>query len=160
MAIRFEDGHYIVGNKVFHTKTAAETYAEEREDRARMSNGTKIFLVVLVVIGGYFLFATMADSYGAERYTDKFFEGAIKGLAFTPVIALLFWAPKLIRKFIKDRKDIGGLREDAYETALNEIETGQVIKRTWAKAFSLSDGDEAKAKAVYIKLRAVELSKH
>lgn len=159
LAVRFEDEHYVVGNKVFYTKAAAETYAEERGERARMSNGTKIFLVVVVVIGGYFLFAPMVDSFGAERHTDKFIEGAIKGLLFTPVIALLFWAPKKIRKIIKDRKDISGLRDDAYETALNEIETGQVIKKIWAKAYSLADGDDAKARAVYLKLRAVELSK-
>lgn len=158
LTVRLEDGNYVAGGKVFHTQAAAETYAEERQERAPMSKGTKIFLVVLLVVGGYFLFVSVADPYGAWRFTDKFIEGAIKGLAFTPIIALLFWAPKKIRKFLKDRKDKSGLRDNAYETALNEIETGQVIKKTWAKAYLLADGEDAKAKAVYLKLRAVELS--
>lgn len=43
--------------------------------------------------------------------------------------------------------------EDMYATALSEIELGQTRPGLWAKAYAESDGDEAKSKALYIKLR-------
>lgn len=46
-----------------------------------------------------------------------------------------------------------------YETAINECEGGSATRNisTWAKAFSLTEGDEQKAKAKYIELRVAEL---
>lgn len=45
-----------------------------------------------------------------------------------------------------------------YEQALEEIETAHLHKATWAKAFAEESGDEAKAKALYIKLRVERLT--
>jgi uncharacterized membrane protein YhaH (DUF805 family) len=46
---------------------------------------------------------------------------------------------------------------EAYETALNEIEQNQKIKSIWAKAYSKTNGDENKAKALYISLRVQDI---
>ncbi len=43
---------------------------------------------------------------------------------------------------------------EAYAAALAEIEEGRLDKGAWARAFAESGGDESKAKAVYIKVRA------
>nr|WP_326527948.1 hypothetical protein [Rhodoferax sp.] len=43
---------------------------------------------------------------------------------------------------------------DAYAKALAEIEENRIDKGTWARCYALSDGDESKAKAAYIKARA------
>ena len=45
------------------------------------------------------------------------------------------------------------IEEEFYELAYEEIESGNLKKGLWAKAFSKSDGDENKAKALYIKYR-------
>ncbi len=43
--------------------------------------------------------------------------------------------------------------EDIYAAALSELKLGAIRPGLWAKAFAESDGDEAKSKALYIKLR-------
>lgn len=43
--------------------------------------------------------------------------------------------------------------EDIYAAALSELELGRTRPGLWAKAYAESDGDEAKSKAFYIKLR-------
>jgi hypothetical protein len=47
--------------------------------------------------------------------------------------------------------------EKAWEQALTEFESDERKKGVWAKAFSDSNGDEAKAKAQYLKIRAKQL---
>lgn len=46
------------------------------------------------------------------------------------------------------------MNNDAYAAALAEIEEGRLDKGTWARALAESGGDDAKAKAYYIKARA------
>lgn len=47
----------------------------------------------------------------------------------------------------------GFLEEEVYEVALLELQSGNIRKGLWAKAFSESEGNEAKSQALYIKLR-------
>ena len=47
--------------------------------------------------------------------------------------------------------------EDFWATAMNELETGQRRTGVWAKAFAESDGDEIKAKVVYLRSRVQQL---
>jgi hypothetical protein len=51
------------------------------------------------------------------------------------------------------KKEEHMIEEEFYELAYEEIESGNTKKGLWAKAFSKSDGDENKAKALYIKYR-------
>lgn len=44
-----------------------------------------------------------------------------------------------------------------YEQALGEIESNSLFKATWAMAYSEADGDENKARARYIRMRADQL---
>jgi len=48
--------------------------------------------------------------------------------------------------------------ESAYERAADELETNQVDKATWARAFADADGDADKTKARYIALRVKKLT--
>ena len=43
--------------------------------------------------------------------------------------------------------------DQAILTAMNELETGNVDKLTWAKALIAADGNEKRAKIEYLKLR-------
>jgi hypothetical protein len=45
------------------------------------------------------------------------------------------------------------VEEEFYELAYEEIESGNLKKGLWAKSFSEAEGDENKAKALYIKYR-------
>ncbi len=49
--------------------------------------------------------------------------------------------------------------EDAYNIALQELQTQQVSQGIWVKAIAFSEGDEKKAKANYLKFRAEQLLK-
>ena len=46
--------------------------------------------------------------------------------------------------------------DDIYESALNEIETGQQYPGLWTKAFKIAEGDVNRQKAEYIRLRVEE----
>jgi hypothetical protein len=48
--------------------------------------------------------------------------------------------------------------DDFYETALNELDRGELDKATWARALVASDGDESRARAYYIKMRVAKRS--
>ena len=54
-------------------------------------------------------------------------------------------------------QDIGTHEEKLYEIAMEELESRSYIKGIWAKAFSQSDADEQRAKALYIKFRVQSL---
>jgi len=62
-----------------------------------------------------------------------------------------------------ENKDISGVQpvntadDKFYEQAIIEVEENKHHKPSWAKAFSEAEGDEAKTKALYIKIRAVHL---
>jgi len=49
--------------------------------------------------------------------------------------------------------------EDAYNAALQELQTQQISQGIWAKAMAFSEGDEKKAKANYLRFRAEQLLK-
>lgn len=44
-----------------------------------------------------------------------------------------------------------------YERALDEIESGAQVRGLWSRAIANADGDEGKAKSIYIKLRVSQL---
>ncbi|HVL58696.1 MAG TPA: hypothetical protein VM491_19510 [Burkholderiaceae bacterium] len=46
---------------------------------------------------------------------------------------------------------------DPFEQALNELDRGEPVRRLWARALAESDGDDARARAAYVKLRAEDL---
>jgi len=60
---------------------------------------------------------------------------------------------------INNNKNKEVISDSAYETALNELEDGSYIRSIWAKSLAKCDGDEAKAKGLYIKLRSADLLK-
>jgi Tfp pilus assembly major pilin PilA len=110
--------------------------------------GTAIFAAVLSagdfglssfdrVIGRNFWFAFAGAGYGVHR--------ARKKLKVTNTS--LSNAPQRVAV-------VKTTTNDAYAKALAEIEENRIDKGTWARCYALSDGDELKAKAAYIKARA------
>jgi len=56
-------------------------------------------------------------------------------------------------KQIQEKKEEQQKNEQAILTAMDELETGNLDKLTWAKALIAADGDEKRAKIEYLKLR-------
>ena len=82
-------------------------------------------------------------------------KGAIVGLAIG-VVAALIWSARILVSRIKKRHVITPVDSNdktLYEKAWNELESSKVDKGTWARAFSDAEGDEQKAKALYVKMR-------
>jgi len=48
-------------------------------------------------------------------------------------------------------------REELWAQAFDEFERGELLRGLWAQCFSESDGDQAKAKVVYLRKRVVQL---
>jgi hypothetical protein len=161
LEIKREGDNFLVGGKVFYNEVAAKIYIEEKESpKAPMSKATKAFIFFIILMTGFLIFFKKSDGnlFSGGRYTDTFIEGLIKGAIFTPIIALIFWVPKKLKEFLNNRKLKIEENDNAYEEALMEIENNEIVKKTWAKAFSMSGGDELKTKAEYIKIRAKEIS--
>lgn len=146
--------HYVVGSKRFYTRTAAEIYVRSQQEEQVGSKYGKIILFL-----GLFVIALIVfSSSSASRYSDAFIEGGLKGLILTPVLALAFWLPGKIKKTLKGRSEKKNAKDQNYLKGLEEIENGTMDRKFWAKAYALSNGDEAKAKALYIRMRAEELT--
>jgi len=161
LEIKREGEKFMVGRKIFYNEVAARIYIEEKESpKAPMSTATKAFIFFTLMIALLILIFGGPDfnSLSGGRYSDAFIEGSIKGALLTPIIAFIFWAPKKLKDIFHNRKLKNEANENAYEEALIEIEENKIVKKTWAKAFAMSGGDESKTKAEYIRIRAKEIS--
>ena len=61
-----------------------------------------------------------------------------------------------MNELIKDLFESSDKRQEdveLYEIALEEIEQEKIIKGVWAKALSISEGDEQKARSKYLEIR-------
>ena len=59
----------------------------------------------------------------------------------------------LFRKLQKVAADVRKAEEALYAMAMEEVTSGDLKPGLWAKAFADSEGSEARAKALYLKLR-------
>ena len=57
----------------------------------------------------------------------------------------------------KEGSKLGLADNNSYAEAMAEVDEGRIDKGTWARAYAGSGGDESKAKAAYIKSRAVSI---
>jgi len=69
----------------------------------------------------------------------------------TDVVATTFRKSAVHRKVYQEHGD------EFYETALTELQESRPVRPLWAKALVAADGDEAKARAIYIKNRCLQL---
>lgn len=63
---------------------------------------------------------------------------------------------KRVEKNIKNKNEKESEAKDKEESlvlAIDELNSGNIDKLTWAKAFIEADGDEIKAKVIYVKIR-------
>ncbi len=59
--------------------------------------------------------------------------------------------------FIKEKAPV--MNDDAfYDEVAKELETNKLISGVWTRAFAEADGDENRAKAIYIKLRVAQMA--
>ncbi len=65
--------------------------------------------------------------------------------------------PVFIKNEALDSNTLNIDENQFYEQAIDELEANAEIKGLWAKSFAISEGNEVKAKAMYIDLRAKEL---
>ncbi len=75
-----------------------------------------------------------------------------------PVLALLVWlAGRKLRRSIKQRRlvheAVATQLDEARVKAIEEIESGNLDKLTWANALIKANGNEEKAKSIYLKIR-------
>ena len=62
------------------------------------------------------------------------------------------------RSNVPKEEDSVSMNDDAfYDQVAEEIETGNLVRGVWTRAFAEADGDENRAKAIYIKLRVKKL---
>lgn len=154
------DGKFLVGKKVFYTKPAAIKYIEElSSEKAAMSTGTKIFIAILIGIMIVFILSIGSGSFNRGRLIDVAIKGALVGGVFGVLIEPIAWLKRKITSYFKNATTNKSIDKVAYAEALQELEDGAIIKNTWAKAFSQAEGDENKAKAIYIKLRVLDMKK-
>ena len=96
---------------------------------------------------------TLTKEYSTDRIDSNLKTGE-KKVELKPAL-------QKTQSVVKDNKDIEPdtekeehmIEEEFYELAYKEIESGNLKKGLWAKAFSETEGDENKTKALYIKYR-------
>ena len=62
-----------------------------------------------------------------------------------------------VRALSDNKKYDDAQKEEYYAIAMDEINNHSVKDGIWAKAYARTDGDDTKAKALYIKLRVKDL---
>ena len=82
---------------------------------------------------------------------------------FVPLVFLSVWGIERIRLAWKKRSGAARPEHDSandqyFETAGNEVVSGNLKPALWAKSLAGANGDESKAKAAYIKARVQELA--
>jgi hypothetical protein len=91
----------------------------------------------LPLIGKSFLFAGIGSAYTALSIRKQTASAAVR--------------PGRVGK---EGAKPGLADNDSYAEALSEIDENRVDKGTWARCYAISEGDESKTKAAYIKVRA------
>ncbi len=135
-------------------------------------------MMLFLVIGS--LSGAVAGKMMVEGHRGKDAQiGLLIGLGFWGLAALMAWLSVLKKKKEKfreaegghskadsgnegglDRKDevIADMNDDAfYEQVAEEMKTDNLIPGVWTRAFAEADGDENRAKSIYIKLRIAKL---
>jgi hypothetical protein len=123
-----------------------------------MSKAQRILIAVLttIVIGGMFAYQDMQKNeprnqeYPATVILTDFFGGSLSGLIF------YFGSGWFIRRKEKNLKRAGDGK--LYDEIALELKEKPMIPGLWTKAFSEAGGDDAKARALYIKYRVAQLT--
>ena len=68
------------------------------------------------------------------------------------------WLNLLRQLGYRDRDCVGAVEEASYALAAHEVASQNLRPGLVAKAFSDAEGDEAKAKAIYLRLRATQIA--
>lgn len=89
-------------------------------------------------------------------YADIAWGAAQRGLGVALIVALVAAIPVVVffsRKFWRKRR--GAVNNEAYEAAAAELDSDAKDKGLWARHYAASNGDERKARAAYIRERAL-----
>ena len=81
--------------------------------------------------------------------------GGYAAEASAPIAAV---AGRAEMKMSSEKENSTAMNDDAfYDEVAKEIETNNLVPGVWTRAFAEADGDENRAKAIYIKLRVAKL---
>jgi len=91
--------------------------------------------------------------------------GAALGYSMPITLPILAWfmvkrSKQLYRGYVRRRNlqgVVAGTQHQRYSQAVEELQSGNLEKSVWGMALAKSAGDEARAKAAYIKLRVANL---
>lgn len=121
-----------------------------------MNQPVRILTAILVtfVIGSYFVYDTIQQnspayqSHPAVAVITAFWGASLSGLIF------YFGSGWLIRQ--KEKKGNTG-NSKFYDQVARELQSGPPIPGLWTRAFAETNGNDAKARALYIKFRVQQL---
>ncbi|QYM78718.1 DUF805 domain-containing protein [Horticoccus luteus] len=100
----------------------------------------------------------LASGFGCFGYTPHPCGSALfEGNPRSPGTSTLFAFRSFIAAIMPGQNTM--TEENAYNAALQELQTQQVSQGIWVKAMAFSEGDEKKAKANYLRFRAEQLLK-
>ena len=121
-----------------------------------MSQSLRILTAILVtlVAGSFCIYDTIQEngpdyqSHPAAAVLGAFWVSPLAGLTFYFVVGLLF-KRKATKSDSSDKK--------LYEQVARELQHGPPLPGLWLEAYSEAGGDEAKARALYIRYRVQQL---
>ena len=129
--------------------------------------------MILVLFGSFqdVAHAQYSTGYDYSRFVDAIAKGGVQGIALAIIAFLVLFILSIIfvRRKQKPENNSNHLKVSQdennpdfgdnkyYEQAWNEIESNQVKKGLWAKAFAHIGADNEETRALYIKFRVNEL---
>jgi hypothetical protein len=127
-----------------------------------------LFIFVNLVIstalgrhGGPALYFIAVASYQILRKEGKC-DGAVVPVAVTPAVTAskpAVVAGRMEPPPLQKKEKAPIMNDDAfYDEVAKELEANKLIPGVWTRAFAEADGDENRAKAIYIKLRVAQLA--
>ena len=132
-----------------------------------------VFCIVALAFGITWYDGGDIDQYGRETLPDEFVEelpfiaayggflGFAIGAAWIGAMAVLKRTPGVVSEVSEVAKQRAvqqdELEEAVYSAISEELETGNIDRASWIKAYERANGDKQRAKAEYIRLRKKKL---
>jgi len=124
---------------------------ESAFQQAGSSGGVLIMLILQ--LGLFLLFGINGNKWRAEAMERRGFSLVTQSMAATPEAAIAE-----ISNQGEYKQQESDSEYSLYKQIADELESGEVDRALWTKALEISEGDEKKQKAIYIKLRSSHIN--